>query len=100
MSVSIMQEKVKTVLQTIFVSLLVLTLMGGAAAANPDAAMAEKIGALPGYLTSSDYPDNLKLLPPPPAPVPSLLRWTRMLRTGRFLCVIQPALIRRCPITR
>ena len=68
MSVSIMQEKVKTVLQTIFVSLLVLTLMGGAAAANPDAAMAEKIGALPGYLTSSDYPDSLKLLPPPPAP--------------------------------
>lgn len=63
-----MQERAKTVLHTILIGLLVLTLMGGAAAANPDAALAEKVGALPGYLANSDYPDSLKLLPPPPAP--------------------------------
>jgi len=63
-----MQERAKMVLHTILIGLLVLTLMGGAAAANPDAALAEKVGALPGYLANSDYPDSLKLLPPPPAP--------------------------------
>jgi len=69
-----MKEKAKTVLYTILISLLALSLFCGDAAANssanpsPDAAFSEKNGALPGYLARPDYPDSLKLLPPPPAP--------------------------------
>jgi acid phosphatase (class A) len=69
-----MKAKEQTVLRVILISGLLLSLLAGNATANPpdrpspDISLSEKVGALPGYLASSDYPDSLRLLPPPPSP--------------------------------
>lgn len=69
-----MKKNKLSAFHAVIFSVILLRLLGGIAVANPvthdstDASQAERIGFLPGYLTSEDYPDSFVLLPPPPAP--------------------------------